>query len=485
MNLSNAYISNVKSFVCLYSRLTVVQERQPHNHDGCIQVNNTVSTNKTVELSAKDHDNQVHTWQIDTCAKEAELLDMDKEKEEMIDLLFEGHDVAIMFMHISGSHVMFNKKSIQKKDILKELEERLSTIEARIEFCYFGFTDGYSYDLKQEVLCSNDLVINQGIDHWMTPANTVSEIWDMVSKGCKLPSVLKINLYHKSSKRKSSLYLFDVLQPALIASASEAKNMDAIYYSFHRLCTLVDSCIDIGPAIPVVTDYYVLTFLVSKFICGQGKFILIAHMNQCLRVHRSETILALDLLEKLRKIKTISLANMPLSESKEPHHHKKDYKAKYKQAKKVIYKKESVILELQSDNERLNNRINANHFEMSEIKQQSEHALKDYQMRAYKTLHHMTQIQLKREEKLKKLAFFRISFLKAEKKCLDMKMNQLQQERKNDKERINQLRMKGNRLAIHFKAVKKQLVNEINGLRKEKKEFRELFVELKNDMMHS
>ncbi|KAI8384058.1 hypothetical protein BD560DRAFT_187938 [Blakeslea trispora] len=199
---------------------------------------------------------------------------------------------------------------------------------------------------------------------------------------------------------------------------------------------------------------------------------------QCLRTNRSETILMLELLEKMRKIKTISLANLPLSEPSKAHS-KKDYRTKYQQAKKVIEAKNQKIFQLQLENEKLNDRINANHIETTQIQEQAEDRLKEYQMRVYKTLHHMTQIYFQRQEKLKKIAFFRISFLKSEKKYLTMRIDQFAKEQKNDREKMNQLRAKGNRLSIHFKSVKKQLLNEIHSLRKEKKEFRSLFLDLK------
>ncbi|KAI8091481.1 uncharacterized protein B0P05DRAFT_527750 [Gilbertella persicaria] len=260
----------------------------------------------------------------------------------------------------SGDNTTFHKKLQQKNQILKELERNLDLLKVTIEFSYFGFTDAYSYDLQRDTVCSNDALIHKGIDFWMRPVNTIADIWNLISIGCKFPSVLKIRITNKTTHRQSSLFLFDLLQPAFIPVNMEAKNKDHIYSSFTRFRALVDYVTEQVQASAVVTDYYVLTHLVAKFICGQGYLLIFAHLNQCLRFNREECFMTLDLLEKIKKIKTTSLANNSFSDQKTSHHKPKDYKAKYEQVKQVIAQQQDMIQQLNSENEKYHGVLNAN-----------------------------------------------------------------------------------------------------------------------------
>ncbi|RCH91442.1 hypothetical protein CU098_010409, partial [Rhizopus stolonifer] len=200
-----------------------------------------------------------------------------------------------------------------------------------------------------------------------------------------------------------------------------------------------------------------------------------------------ECFMTLDLLEKIKKIKTTSLANNSFSDQKTSHHKPKDYKAKYEQVKQVIAQQQDMIQQLNSENEKYHGVLNANKkiYEdaMAQLEKQKEITIRDMQTKAQKSLSLIIKRHLQKEQKLKKLAFFRISTLKSEKKSLQTKQQQWEEKQKCLKEKMEKLRIKGIRLASHFTTTKSKLLNEINGLRREKKEFRELFMEFKHNLI--
>lgn len=85
-----------------------------------------------------------------------------------------------------------------------------------------------------------DILIERGIDYWMKQVNSIDDVWTLVSRGSKIPSVLKIKVYNSSTKRYGSFFMFDLLEPKFIellqdTSAAAAVNSNGISSCFDNL----------------------------------------------------------------------------------------------------------------------------------------------------------------------------------------------------------------------------------------------------------
>lgn len=141
----------------------------------------------------------------------------------------------------------------------------------------------------------------------MRRVDSMDDIWHLVSKGSKLPNVLKISIFNTFTKRNGSLFIFDLLEPQFIElsssvnTAGEAntngigncfdnlrKQKLILCYKFNRLNkystgflirTIAKSTSHDAYGEPVITDYYFLTHTLSKFVCSQGQLVVFAHLN--------------------------------------------------------------------------------------------------------------------------------------------------------------------------------------------------------------
>ncbi|KAI8975166.1 hypothetical protein BDF20DRAFT_590044 [Mycotypha africana] len=212
-----------------------------------------------------------------------------------------------------------------------------------LEYAYFGFTDTYSYDLRRDTTCSNDAVVNRGVDYWMTGIQDFSTLRKLVDRGANIANLLKIRLTNRKTKQQASMSFFDLLRPNVASKdknvetdsnhiRQEDSSMDA---TFHQLRVLVNRLLgakseaqenkyrgSIAPWDPFsesTTGLYVLTDLLTHFLCGHHPLAVFCYLNECLRQHRRETTFALDFVSSLRQLQTISLKNPLIF-----HHHPRD-----------------------------------------------------------------------------------------------------------------------------------------------------------------
>lgn len=73
----------------------------------------------------------------------------------------------------------------------------------------------------------------------MKRVDRIDDIWHLVSKGSKIPSVLKISIFNSSTKRNGSLFLFDLLEPNFIELSRNAANTNGIESCFDNLSELM------------------------------------------------------------------------------------------------------------------------------------------------------------------------------------------------------------------------------------------------------
>ncbi|GAA5803796.1 hypothetical protein HPULCUR_009281 [Helicostylum pulchrum] len=110
--------------------------------------------------------------------------------------------------------------------------------------------------MRKEVPRSNKSVLERGIDTWMKKTDTPMDIWKDISGGTQLPHVLKIKLTDALTKRPGYLYVFDLLHPRFLPPTLETK---------------------------------------------RGA--------ECPKMHKVETLMALDFIAKMKCIKSKSLPN--------------------------------------------------------------------------------------------------------------------------------------------------------------------------------
>ncbi|KAI9268621.1 hypothetical protein EDC94DRAFT_600735, partial [Helicostylum pulchrum] len=198
----------------------------------------------------------------------------------------------------------------EKKRIFEELEREIKP-NTSIEYIYFCVTDRDCYDMRKEVPRSNKSVLERGIDTWMKKTDTPMDIWKDISGGTQLPHVLKIKLTDALTKRPGYLYVFDLLHPRFLPPTLENKRGAVIYSSFQRIRYLVDLVISTNNTYDIYTTYNneVWTSLLIPFICGFGKLLVLGYLNECPKMHKVETLMALDFIAKMKCIKSKSLPN--------------------------------------------------------------------------------------------------------------------------------------------------------------------------------
>jgi hypothetical protein len=78
-------------------------------------------------------------------------------------------------------------------------------------------------------------VLERGIDNWLERVESIADIWKEVSKGAKLPNVLKIRLRDNVTNRPGYFYLFDLFNPSFLPLTPDNENSQHIYFSFEKL----------------------------------------------------------------------------------------------------------------------------------------------------------------------------------------------------------------------------------------------------------
>ncbi|KAI8052637.1 hypothetical protein BDF21DRAFT_431681 [Thamnidium elegans] len=145
----------------------------------------------------------------------------------------------------------------------------------------------------------------------MKKTDTPMNIWKDISGGTQLPHVLKIKLIDALTKRSGHLYIFDLLHPRFLPPTLETKKGAVIYNSFEKIRYMVDLVISTEDTCDTYTMYNneVWTSLLTPFICGFGKLLVLGYLNECPKMHKVETLMALDFIAKMKSIKSKSLPN--------------------------------------------------------------------------------------------------------------------------------------------------------------------------------
>ncbi|KAI8639180.1 hypothetical protein BD408DRAFT_435390 [Parasitella parasitica] len=484
-NLATVHISSIKTFVHLHKTQAELRELYPHDHSTCLSIKKKEGSQDI--LQAQVH--QKLEWKVDKCCNDPDKMAFDEEKHTLANLVAKGHNVAALFMEVGQE---------QKKSLLDGLAAELDPINTKIEYAFFGFTDTYCYDLRRNVVCASSSLIKKGLDHWMKQVNSIEEIWKLVLKGSKIPSVLKINTFNSSTNRFGSFFLFDLLEPKFIellpsASTAADANVNGISNCFDNLRSLIKYIADTqtgenSPGVPVITDYYFLTHTVARFICSQGQFAVFAHMNECLKYHKRETLMTLDLLEKLQRIRVVSLANeFAVSKDSDRHNYKLDeYKDKLQDAYSDIEEKKSFIQRLKNTSEQLSSLLGKKETQQKEFAAQQERKWEKDMAKIQSKVNRKRALLLNRHRstfnKIKDLTLSKMSFLKK-------KMDMLQKERDRWKhlfvqgEKENkQLRLKCKHSAKLREKNENMLSRELAILRTEREEFIEMFHELQKTL---
>ncbi|KAL9552672.1 hypothetical protein PS6_004349 [Mucor atramentarius] len=218
-NLATVHTDKIKTFVHLHKVKLNMLELHPHDHSACLSIKDPNN------VQAADHTKRMQ-WTMDACCSDPDTLAVEREIQMLADLVLQGHDAAAMYIELGGTYATFKLKQEQKKAILDTLANALDTSNTTVEYVLFGFTDTYCYDLGRNTVCSSGTLIEKGIDHWMRRVDNMDDIWHLVSKGSKLPNVLKISIFNTSTKRNGSLFIFDLLEPHFIELSSSVNTAE-------------------------------------------------------------------------------------------------------------------------------------------------------------------------------------------------------------------------------------------------------------------
>ncbi|KAL7309000.1 hypothetical protein PS15m_011138 [Mucor circinelloides] len=213
-------------------------ELHPHDHSACLSIKDPNN------VQAADHTKRMQ-WTMDACCSDPDTLAVEREIQMLADLVLQGFCYLYLSVTVGllafkqgmmrqpctlnlgeGTYATFKLKQEQKKAILDTLANALDTSNTTVEYVLFGFTDTYCYDLGRNTVCSSGTLIEKGIDHWMRRVDNMDDIWHLVSKGSKLPNVLKISIFNTSTKRNGSLFIFDLLEPHFIELSSSVNTAE-------------------------------------------------------------------------------------------------------------------------------------------------------------------------------------------------------------------------------------------------------------------
>ncbi|EPB82547.1 hypothetical protein HMPREF1544_10709 [Mucor circinelloides 1006PhL] len=486
-NLATVHTDKIKTFVHLHKVKLNMLELHPHDHSACLSIKDPNN------IQAADHTKRMQ-WTMDACCSDPNTLAEERETQMLADLVLQGHDAAAMYIELGGTYATFKLKQQQKKAILDTLANALDTSNTTIEYVLFGFTDTYCYDLGRNTVCSSGTLIEKGIDHWMRRVDSMDDIWHLVSKGSKLPNVLKISIFNTFTKRNGSLFIFDLLEPQFIELSSSKL---ILCYKFNRLNkystgflirTIAKTTSHEAHGEPVITDYYFLTHTLSKFVCSQGQLVVFAHLNECLKYKKRESFLLLDLLESMRGIKVVSLANSASAVTESNFNHKIDeYKKRLQNARNEIKEKKSTITHCEATCQQLQGIINEKESQQRELEMNYEQNRKDElnKMRAQEYLRRDKMID-KHRSTIKKIQDLTMSTLAELKKKMDKVSNERdywKQKLKEEEEKMKRLQMKERRFAGIWKTKEFDLLREINMLRSEREEFIKMFQTLQASLI--
>ncbi|CAO3632894.1 unnamed protein product [Mucor fragilis] len=458
-NLATVHTDKVKTFVNLHKAKLDLIELHPHDHSACLSIKEP-NTIQAVDQTMRTQ------WTVDACCRDPDKLAMEAETQMLADLVLQGHDAAALYIEVGGTHATFKLKQEQKKAILDTLSNALDTSKTTIEYAFFGFTDTYCYDLRRNTVCSSGSLIENGIDHWMKRVDRIDDIWHLVSKGSKIPSVLKISIFNSSTKRNGSLFLFDLLEPNFIELSRNAANTNGIESCFDNLRFLIKTITEAAsqnkPGEPVITDYYFLTHMISKFVCSQGQLAVFAHLNECLKYQRRESILLLDLLESMRKIKVVSLVNSATVVKESNFNYKVDeYKDKLQRARNEINEKKTMISRFKTICQELHELINEKEAHQKDFEMQYAKKRKEDLARSRAQVHRKRDKMIEKHhntvKKIQDLTMSTLAELKKRMSKVSKERNHWKQKFKDEEGKMKRLAMKQNQLVTIWK--KKSLIS--------------------------
>ncbi|KAK4517126.1 uncharacterized protein ATC70_000456 [Mucor velutinosus] len=489
-NLATVHTDTVKTLVSLHKTKLDLLERHPHDHTACLSIKEPNT------IQAADHTMRIQ-WTMDACCSDPDKLTVEAETQMLADLALQGHDAAALYIELGGTHATFKLKQEQKKAILDTLSNALDTSNTTIKYAFFGFTDTYCYDLRRNTVCSSGSLIENGIDHWMKQVDSIDTIWHLVLKGSKIPSVLKISIFNASTKRSGNLFLFDLLEPKFVELSSNATTAggattNGIENCFDNLRflikTIVESTIENIPGEPVITDYYFLTHMMSKFVCSQGQLIVFAHLNECLKYQRKESLMLLDLLESMRKIKVVSLANSFRMVNESNFNYKVDeYKDKLQHARNEINEKKTTITRFKAICQELHEIINEKEVQQRDFEIQYEKKRQEdlARMRAQAYIRRDKMIDKHRNtiKKIQDLTLSTLAELKKRMSKVSKERNHWKQRFKDEEDRMKRLAMKEEQLINIWKKKEFDLLREVNILRSEREEFINMFQTLQASLI--
>ncbi|GAN06733.1 hypothetical protein MAM1_0134c06221 [Mucor ambiguus] len=489
-NLATVHTDKIKTFVNLHTTKLDLLELHPHDHSMCLSIKEPST------IQAVDRTRHIQ-WTLDACCRDPDKLAIEAETQMLADLVLQGHDAAALYIELGGTHATFKLKQEQKKVILDTLSNALDTSNTAIKYAFFGFTDTYCYDLRRNTVCSSGSLIENGIDHWMKHVDSIDDIWHLVSKGSKIPSVLKISVLNASTKRSGTLFLFDLLEPKFIeldsnTTAAGVSNTNGIDNCFDNLRflirTIAKSTSEDVSGEPVITDYYFLTHMMSKFVCSQGQLAVFAHLNECLKYQRKESILLLDLLESMRGIKVVSLANSATVVKESNFNYKVDeYKDKLQRARNEINEKKTMITRFKTICQELHEIVNEKEVQQRNFEIQYEKKRKEdlARMRAQAYLRRDKMVDKHRNtiKKIQNLTMSTLAELKKRMNKVSKERNHWEQRFKDEEGEMKRWKMKQGELASIWKKKEFDLLREVNILRSEREEFIKMFQTLQASLI--
>ncbi|CAO3673630.1 unnamed protein product [Rhizopus stolonifer] len=261
------------------------------------------------------------------------------EHDEIIDNFINGYNTGLLFLSVGNEVSTLLRRNKDMKFVLSKLEKSLGK-DYSIEYIYISITDQYCYDIKRNKKYSNSEMLKVGIDSLMYKAKNMTEIWSTIKTGPKEPFILRIK---SSYKLGAHFTIIDMKHPRFSHITPAIENSPNIYYSFAKLQNSVELIISPEFQGRVPTDGYVLTDIMSEFLCGLVKFNMITLINEFPKVHLEEVKKGLSFIENIGAINCIIIPKSQGTMNKTPTRSSQVYylMKDYKSAKKA----QSVYLE--------------------------------------------------------------------------------------------------------------------------------------------
>ncbi|KAI7903849.1 uncharacterized protein BX663DRAFT_505457 [Cokeromyces recurvatus] len=251
-------------------------------------------------LNGKDKE---FSWNVKECItpqlNEASI----QEQKRLIQLVLKGYNATCLLISAGDTNSLYQQRKADTERILNLLNEAISknTNTILIEYSYFGITDDYIYDFRKEREISNSAFFEKRQDAFMKRVEKIPTIWNKLKRGSKLPFILNIKLTNTTKSIQSRLQIVDMLHPPL--------PNDTFYHSYSSLVGLINK-INSSESVHLNSDFYVLTDVLSKNMCGHDALTVFAYFNEyVVDKYISDIVSCLDLSASLNKIKVCLLPN--------------------------------------------------------------------------------------------------------------------------------------------------------------------------------